>query len=46
LAGIGAPDGNPLTMLLLAAPLAGLYLLSIIVVRLTEPRIVPAGIPA
>jgi sec-independent protein translocase protein TatC len=46
LAGIGAPDGNPLTMLLLAAPLAGLYLLSIIVVRLTEPRIVPEGIPA
>jgi len=46
LAGIGAPDGNPLTMLLLAAPLAGLYLLSIIVVRLTEPRIVPEGSPA
>lgn len=46
LAGIGAPDGNPLTMMLLAAPLAGLYLISILVVRLTEPRIVPESSPA
>ncbi|MBV8171594.1 MAG: twin-arginine translocase subunit TatC [Candidatus Eremiobacteraeota bacterium] len=46
LAGIGAPDGNPLTMLLLAAPLAGLYFLSIIVVRFTEPRLASQENPA
>jgi sec-independent protein translocase protein TatC len=42
LAGIGAPDGNPLTMVLLALPLLGLYLASIVVVRLTQPKIAPA----
>ncbi|MBV8281619.1 MAG: twin-arginine translocase subunit TatC [Candidatus Eremiobacteraeota bacterium] len=46
LAGIGAPDGNPLTMLLLAAPLAALYLVSIVVVRLTEPRLHSQESPA
>lgn len=46
LAGIGAPDGNPLTMLLLAAPLAGLYFISIIVVRFTEPRLASQESPA
>jgi sec-independent protein translocase protein TatC len=46
LAGIGAPDGNPLTMLLLAAPLAALYLVSIVVVRLTEPRLTSQESPA
>jgi sec-independent protein translocase protein TatC len=46
LAGIGAPDGNPLTMLLLAAPLAGLYFVSIIVVRFTEPRLASQENPA
>lgn len=40
-AAIAAPDGNPLTMGLLAAPLLLLYLLSIIVVRLTQPKISP-----
>ncbi len=39
LAGIGAPDGNPLTMALLALPLIGLYMLSIVVVRITEPKV-------
>ncbi|HXM18407.1 MAG TPA: twin-arginine translocase subunit TatC [Candidatus Tumulicola sp.] len=38
-AGIGAPDGNPLTMLLLALPLIVLYVLSILVVRLVQPKI-------
>ena len=38
-AAIAAPDGNPLTMALLAAPLLGLYFLSIIVVRFTQPNI-------
>lgn len=37
-AGIAAPDGNPMTMALLALPLLGLYLASIAVVRLTQPR--------
>lgn len=46
LAGIGAPDGNPLTMMLLAAPLAGLYAVSILVVRLTEPKPVVESSPA
>jgi len=46
LAGIAAPDGNPLTMALLAAPLIGLYLLSIIVVRITQPKVAPAPSPA
>jgi len=41
LAGIAAPDGNPMTMALLALPLLGLYLLSIVVVRFTQPRIAP-----
>lgn len=40
-AAIAAPDGNPLTMGLLAAPLLLLYLLSIIVVRFTQPKISP-----
>lgn len=39
LAAIAAPDGNPLTMCLLAAPLLALYVLSIIVVRFTQPKI-------
>jgi len=38
-AGIGAPDGNPMTMVLLALPLLVLYLASIVVVRLTEPKV-------
>lgn len=38
-AAIAAPDGNPLTMLLLAAPLLALYVLSIVVVRFTQPNI-------
>ncbi|HEY7980582.1 MAG TPA: twin-arginine translocase subunit TatC [Candidatus Eremiobacteraceae bacterium] len=42
LAGVGAPDGNPLTMVLLALPLLGLYLASIVVVRITQPKIAPA----
>jgi sec-independent protein translocase protein TatC len=42
LAGVGAPDGNPLTMVLLALPLLGLYLVSIVVVRYTQPKISPA----
>ena len=46
LAGIGAPDGNPLTMLLLAAPLIVLYLLSIVVVALTQPKVEAASKPA
>ena len=40
-AAIAAPDGNPLTMLLLGAPLLALYALSILVVRLTQPKIAP-----
>jgi len=46
LAGIGAPDGNPITMLLLALPLIGLYVLSIAVVRITEPKVAPLENPA
>ena len=46
LAGIGAPDGNPLTMLLLAAPLIALYLLSIVVVRITQPKVPRLESPA
>jgi sec-independent protein translocase protein TatC len=42
LAGVAAPDGNPLTMALLALPLLGLYLASIAVVRVTQPKISPA----
>lgn len=38
-AAIAAPDGNPLTMTLLAAPLLALYWLSVLVVHLTQPRI-------
>ena len=38
-AGIGAPDGNPMTMVLLALPLLVLYLASIAVVRITEPKV-------
>ncbi|MDQ6779723.1 MAG: twin-arginine translocase subunit TatC [Candidatus Eremiobacteraeota bacterium] len=38
-AAIAAPDGNPLTMGLLAAPLLALYLISIVVVRITQPKI-------
>jgi sec-independent protein translocase protein TatC len=41
LAAIAAPDGNPLTMSLLAAPLLVLYALSVIVVRFTQPKIAP-----
>jgi sec-independent protein translocase protein TatC len=41
-AGIAAPDGNPMTMALLALPLLVLYLLSIAVVRITQPRAVKA----
>jgi len=40
-AAIAAPDGNPLTMGLLAAPVIVLYGLSIIVVRFTQPKISP-----
>ena len=40
-AAIAAPDGNPLTMGLLAAPLLALYGLSIVVVRFTQPKIAP-----
>jgi len=40
-AAIAAPDGNPLTMVLLGAPLLALYGLSILVVRLTQPKISP-----
>jgi len=43
-AAIGAPDGNPLTMVLLAAPLLGLYLLSIVVVRFTQPKAATANV--
>jgi sec-independent protein translocase protein TatC len=42
LAGVAAPDGNPLTMGLLALPLLGLYIASIAVVRVTQPKIAPA----
>jgi len=35
-AGIGAPDGNPMTMVLLALPLIFLYVASIFVVRFTQ----------
>src|SRR4029077_13760206 len=37
-AGIAAPDGNPMTMALLALPLLALYLASIVVVRITQPK--------
>ncbi|MDQ2816843.1 MAG: twin-arginine translocase subunit TatC [Candidatus Eremiobacteraeota bacterium] len=40
-AGIAAPDGSPLTMALLALPLIALYAISIIVVRLTQPKVAP-----
>lgn len=40
--GIAAPDGNPMTMALLALPLLGLYLISIVVVRFTQVRIARA----
>jgi len=42
LAGIAAPDGNPLTMALLALPLIALYMVSIVVVRITQPKVVTA----
>lgn len=38
-AAIGAPDGSPLTMALLALPLLALYVVSIVVVRYTQPKI-------
>jgi sec-independent protein translocase protein TatC len=41
-AGIAAPDGNPMTMALLAIPLLALYLASIVVVRFTQPKAVRA----
>lgn len=41
LAAIAAPDGNPLTMSLLAAPLLVLYAASVVVVRFTQPKISP-----
>jgi len=41
-AGIAAPDGNPMTMALLALPLIALYLTSIVVVRLTQPKLARA----
>jgi sec-independent protein translocase protein TatC len=37
-AGIAAPDGNPMTMALLALPLLALYLASIVVVRFAQPK--------
>ena len=37
-AGIAAPDGNPMTMALLALPLLLLYVASIVVVRLAQPK--------
>ncbi len=43
LAGVAAPDGNPLTMGLLALPLFALYLASIVVVRFTQPKIAAAS---
>lgn len=39
-AGIAAPDGNPMTMALLALPLLALYLASIVVVRVAQPKAV------
>jgi sec-independent protein translocase protein TatC len=39
LAAIAAPDGSPLTMSLLAAPLLLLYALSVVVVHFTQPKI-------
>jgi len=42
-AGIAAPDGNPLTMALLALPLLALYLASIVVVRFAQPKIARAS---
>jgi sec-independent protein translocase protein TatC len=39
LAAIAAPDGSPLTMSLLAAPLLMLYALSIVVVHFTQPKV-------
>src|ERR1700694_342490 len=44
-AAIAAPDGNPLTMGLLAAPLLALYLISIVVVRITQPKIAARATP-
>ena len=37
-AGIAAPDGNPMTMALLALPLLALYLVSIVVVRFAQRK--------
>ena len=37
-AGIAAPDGNPMTMALLALPLLALYVASILVVRIAQPK--------
>ena len=41
-AGIAAPDGNPMTMALLALPLLALYLVSILVVRVAQPKVRPS----
>jgi len=41
-AAIAAPDGNPLTMMLLGLPLFALYLTSIAVVRFTQPKVARA----
>ncbi len=38
-AGIAAPDGNPMTMALLALPLLALYVLSIVVVQVAQPKL-------
>jgi len=38
-AGIAAPDGNPMTMALLALPLLALYVLSVAVVRIAQPKL-------
>src|SRR5215472_7971208 len=38
-AGIAAPDGNPMTMALLALPLLALYVLSIVVVGIAQPKL-------
>jgi len=38
-AGIAAPDGNPMTMALLALPLLALYVLSVAVVRVAQPKL-------
>ncbi len=37
LVGIFTPTGDPMTMILMAVPMAGLYLISIVLVRIFEP---------